>query len=298
MRYLSTHNITGVRGNHDQQVVEWRGWLEWIVSLSGGRRWLERLERKWEESQSHSDTVDLGVWIEKQRYESEASEKKWWKHIPKGWKPLGDHYRIAKGMSAKDYRYLLDLPLRLYVPGAHVFIVHAGLLPSDPRYPVDDKARQPLARTPTFSDHGIDVDASSRDVEGLRKVQDVSLLTKISQNSNPWTVLNMRSVLDGKVKKTQGGTPWSNLWNTQMNSCVGFKKRSIFVDEDGAADDNFNPFIEERKAKKAHYRLPCYPSTTVYGHSAARGLDIKRWTFGLDSGCVSFYLSDLFLSLN
>ena len=33
--------------------------------------------------------------------------------------------------------------------------------------------------------------------------------------------------------------------------------------------------------------LPCMPSTVVYGHTASRGLDINRWTFGLDTGCVS-----------
>ena len=33
--------------------------------------------------------------------------------------------------------------------------------------------------------------------------------------------------------------------------------------------------------------LPCMPSTVVYGHAAARGLDINRWSFGLDTGCVS-----------
>lgn len=33
--------------------------------------------------------------------------------------------------------------------------------------------------------------------------------------------------------------------------------------------------------------LPCMPSTVVYGHTASRGLDVNRWTFGLDTGCVS-----------
>lgn len=33
--------------------------------------------------------------------------------------------------------------------------------------------------------------------------------------------------------------------------------------------------------------LPCMPVSVVYGHAAARGLDINRWTFGLDTGCVS-----------
>lgn len=33
--------------------------------------------------------------------------------------------------------------------------------------------------------------------------------------------------------------------------------------------------------------LPCMPTSLVYGHAAARDLDINRWTFGLDTGCVS-----------
>ena len=32
--------------------------------------------------------------------------------------------------------------------------------------------------------------------------------------------------------------------------------------------------------------LPCHPSTVVYGHAASRGLDVHRWTMGLDTGCV------------
>ena len=34
------------------------------------------------------------------------------------------------------------------------------------------------------------------------------------------------------------------------------------------------------------YSLRCRPATVVYGHSASRGLDIKRWTKGLDTGCL------------
>ena len=33
--------------------------------------------------------------------------------------------------------------------------------------------------------------------------------------------------------------------------------------------------------------LPCMPTSVVYGHTASRGLDLNRWTFGLDTGCVS-----------
>jgi len=33
--------------------------------------------------------------------------------------------------------------------------------------------------------------------------------------------------------------------------------------------------------------LPCMPASVVYGHVASRGLDVNRWSFGLDTGCVS-----------
>ena len=32
--------------------------------------------------------------------------------------------------------------------------------------------------------------------------------------------------------------------------------------------------------------MPCYPATVVYGHAASRDLDIRRWTVGLDTGCL------------
>ena len=32
--------------------------------------------------------------------------------------------------------------------------------------------------------------------------------------------------------------------------------------------------------------LPCEPMSVIYGHTASRGLDVHRWTIGLDSGCV------------
>jgi hypothetical protein len=40
------------------------------------------------------------------------------------------------------------------------------------------------------------------------------------------------------------------------------------------------------RARRNKNTLPCYPSTVIYGHSASRGLDVKRWSIGLDSGCV------------
>lgn len=272
--FLSSHNVTGVRGNHDQKVIEWYGWINWITSLHGGQRWLNRLEERWSDATELDSHIDLKLWLEKERKADKSKE--WWNLIPKGWVPLGDHYRIAKGMSGEQFRYLLQLPLRLYIPHVHAFIVHAGLLPADPRYPLDDK-RQPLARIPKAKDHELDV-------EKLRQLQELSLISQVPQNADPWVILNMRSVLDGEVRKGKKGIFWTKIWREQMDRCGGF---------------NMDDFALNRDLEGAtkHSKLPCYPISTIYGHTASKGLDIHRWTFGLDSGCVSEFDYDYVLVL-
>jgi hypothetical protein len=79
LHQLSTANVTGVRGNHDQKVIEWRAWLEWVQSHRGGRAWLKDMESKTDEE------VDA---LRKK------SGKKW--KIPEGWKFAGEHYWLAR----------------------------------------------------------------------------------------------------------------------------------------------------------------------------------------------------------
>jgi hypothetical protein len=284
LTYLASNNITGVRGNNDQEVVEWRGWLNWIVSLPGGKVWLDRLEKM--SPKSDTDNKKLKDWMKDQRKAASKDDKKWWKLIPKKWVLFSDHYRVARDMSATEFQYLLDLPLRLYVPSAHVFIVHAGLLSSDPQYPYYDK-KQPLARVPKLMATDADTSKKNRtnnELESLRKLQDLSLLTLVPQNLIPWVVLNIRSVKKDKIFKKygKGRTPWPDLWNLEMNSCVGYNREITHDAVDGE--------VSGRK-KKSKHALPCYPSTVIYGHAAARGLERKPWSIGLDSGCVSTFIS-------
>ena len=298
LKFMSSHNVIGVRGNHDQTVIEWKGWLEWASSITELRKWLDRLEDKWKVAQRKNPDLDLESWLRKQRRSSSRKEASWWKLIPEDWVIFGDHYQIAKSLTEAEYQYLLDLPLRLYIPTAHTFIVHGGLLPCNPEYPGDDKARQPLAAVPTlpqpqrptatavgtaeeelmtgYGNLVSDV-SSTKTIEHLRNLQEIAILTKIPQNRDPWAVLNMRSVVDGEVsKKANEGTPWPKIWKQHMEHCVGF--RNELEDDDIEVDDDL---AEEQKLK-----LKCYPSSIIYGHTASRGLDIKRWSFGLDTGCV------------
>jgi len=163
-------------------------------------------------------------------------------------------------MSKRDYEYLLSLPLVLLIPSEHAFLVHAGLLPYDPKLSVTSK-RQPLAHLPKIpsgliGDHLL----------ALRNAQELAILDDIKQNNNPWVVLNIRNLRkDGTVSRTtKKGKAWMELWKGMMARCVGF----------------------DQAALRQKGSLPCLPSTVVYGHTASRGLDVDRWTMGLDTGCV------------
>jgi hypothetical protein len=294
LKYMATHNVTGVRGNHDQQVIEWRGWINWISSTPQGKAWLKHVERRWKKAQEKQEDFNLISWVKTEGRASSHEDKKWWRRIPKRWVLFSDHYKIAKDMSETQFQYLLRLPLRLYIPSAHVYIVHAGLLPSDPRYSFEDIKRQPLAHVPsltqrpTIDEIGEDSHSVSsstktnKTIERLRNLQEISLLTQIPQNTDPWVTLNMRSVVGVKIsRRPKEGVPWTNIWNQHMSSCLGFKHTLADV-RDGNGDVYFN--TTEENMDKLH--LSCYPFTTIYGHAASRGLVVKRWSFGLDSGCV------------
>ncbi|KAH7925498.1 Metallo-dependent phosphatase [Leucogyrophana mollusca] len=273
LSFMSSNKILGVRGNNDQKVIEWRAWMDWVLSLPGGEDWLIQMDKKWPkyhlddelDSEEEDDLLDS------------TSSKSWGDRVPKGWLPLQKHYKVARAMTHEHYEYLLSLPLVLYAPAGHTYFVHAGLLPSDPslrpRHP-----NQPLSHWPSLFQVKPDADV-------LRGLQEVALLQDVPQNSDPYVVTNMRGVKNNNkiTESSSKGTPWSDLWNGMMGRCAGF-------DALGTRDiltPNVASFHVDYKIDKASSKaLPCYPSTVVYGHAASRGLDIKRWSVGIDSGCI------------
>jgi hypothetical protein len=205
LSFMARHNITGVRGNHDQKVIEWRGWIDWVSSFHEGQAWLKRIEAQWEKRRKHGQS-DLDDFLDDEKNAMDARDKTWWKLIPRDWKLLGDHYRIARAMSNEEYDYLLKLPVKIYIPSAHAYIVHAGILPSDPHYPYHDAKRQPLARIPKLR-HTVEEPAVPEKIEKgplterLRYLQEIGVLTKVPQNTDPWVSLNMRTVKDNEVSR-------------------------------------------------------------------------------------------------
>ncbi|KAI0784242.1 Metallo-dependent phosphatase-like protein [Abortiporus biennis] len=319
----TTQRIFAVRGNHDQLIMQWRNWVEWYRDLNvpakstvgkdktnpvkTGKEFLDLIEAEWAIERMRKE-ADVEEWVDTARKRAEDTwREEFWKRIPppgKGkhyqeWKMFGDHYWLARDMTQAHADFLRSLPLILHVPRYHFFVVHGGMLPSDPKFP-PTHPRQPLSHHPNKHHHTpgspphlsslsrfflndipperqeLLVKRSDNDsVSELRVMQEESLIHDIPQNLDWWNILNIRGVLkNGKVtRENEEGKPWSKLWNQQMKRCSGF-------DTSQALDD------DNDDGESAEYRLTCEPSTVVYGHAASRGLDIKRWSKGLDTGCM------------
>lgn len=84
LKFMSSHNISGVRGNHDEKVIEWRGWIDWVRSHPGGSDWLRQMENMSAKEVKAND-LDLS-----------KTPKEKWRRVPKGWKFMKDHYKIAR----------------------------------------------------------------------------------------------------------------------------------------------------------------------------------------------------------
>ncbi|RPD59965.1 Metallo-dependent phosphatase [Lentinus tigrinus ALCF2SS1-7] len=286
-----------------------------------GSQFLALIESEWLRDRTNDPSgagADAQEWADTMRKRAVGTwREEWWRRIPqpgkgrasKDFVMLGDHYWIARDMKPEHAEFLFSLPLVIHVPSEHFFLVHAGLLPSDPRHPANDE-RQPLAHPPLPGDDDDDVprngdedygypilDASSTqevfprlasldlddEVEELRVLQERALIQDVPHNRDPWVVLNIRGIRKrGKVtRRSDKGTPWAKIWNGQMKRCGGFKNATAPADSYTDEDE------EDSRDKHGDAEpLPCYPSTVVYGHAASRDLDIRRWTVGLDTGCL------------
>ncbi|KAG2070740.1 Metallo-dependent phosphatase [Suillus decipiens] len=262
LSFMESNNILGVRGNNDQQVLEWRAWMDWIIAQQGGIEWLREVDDHWPD---YRPVLEQGNTSAFDSRPSSMKKPDWGNRVPKDWKPLGDHYKVARAMSRSQYSYLQSLPLVLYAPAGHVFFVHAGLLAADPNR-ILTHPKQPLSHWPSIG---------QCDIPSIRKAQELALLSEIPQNQDPWVVQNIRSVFEnGKpTRSNKKGTPFSDLWNEIMNKCSGFQ-----------SPNSRSGSITRLTGYQESY-LPCFPLTVVYGHAAARGLDVKRWSIGLDTGC-------------
>lgn len=299
--YLRKNKVQGVRGNHDEKVIEWRSWMRWAGkgyqadsstrsnddddNEEGWRRFIDELDRQFPPNAENDELSDS----QRKQLEEELASKS--KSFPKDWSWRSEHWKIARALSRENYQYLVDLPLTLHLPSVHSLVVHAGLLARDPSKKATAKDR-PYTLTTTSGAADAEFSASTRTQD------EVALLRTIPQNRDPYTLLNIRSVLkDGETtKKANKGTPWSDIWQEEMSRCTGPGSGLVDDSQGSVMEDEEIDRVEDEerrrrglKARKKDKKLPkmdCSPVTVIYGHAAGRGLDIKQYSKGVDSGCV------------
>ena len=278
--YLRVNQAKGVRGNHDEKVIEWRSWMLWAgkgyqsadaqrrgdtsKKHTGWRAFLDDLDAQFPPNAEDEGLSDL------QHEELEKNLAARSKSFPKDWSWRSEHWRIARDMSKENYQYLLDLPLTLHIPSIHSIVVHAGLLARDPTTKATT-ADRPLVDTPSS-------DGTGEEYSTARTQAEIALLRSIPQNRDPYTLLNIRSILkNGEItKKANKGTPWSDMWNEEMSRCTGpdSKLQHDGEEEGSTNDDEEIEELEENerrlvKRKKGKHLpdMDCSPVTVIYGHA-------------------------------
>ncbi|EFP90911.1 hypothetical protein PGT21_001350 [Puccinia graminis f. sp. tritici] len=95
--------------------------------------------------------------------------------------------------------------------------------------------------------------------------REVMSLLGVKENKESYTLLEMRGLKKGRrpTKDANKGKPWYKYWNKTMRSC--------------------NQTSMTSSAARAWCERAQY---VVYGHWAGKGLTVKPWSIGLDSGCV------------
>lgn len=116
----------------------------------------------------------------------------------------------------------------------------------------------------------------------------------------------MRSIFEsgthqGEVtKSSKKGTPWSEIWNEEMGRCTGVgsgvqsddnqevEDVNVEAKEDGEVDEVEHEMRRggDKRGSEDLPEIACSPVTVIYGHAAGRGLDIKPFSKGIDTGCV------------
>lgn len=156
----------GVRGNHDQKIVEWRSWFNWVRSFPDGQDWIDN----YEDEIPDTVTANSDLWSKTIIASKKPGSRRF--PFPDDWKWASEHWRVARDMTDEQYRYLLSLPLVLHVTSLHVMIVHGGILPVDPTRPVTS-SHQPLSRIPVLTK------SSKASENEMRTAQEVAVVTEM-----------------------------------------------------------------------------------------------------------------------
>lgn len=216
--YIRSLDAWAVRGNHDQDIINWRNWMAQVEAAQG------------------LTSNDLEAMATSPEGTPEALRHRW----------RDEHFQIAKALSKESFAWLSQRSLTLHVRSLHAYIVHAGLLPwtipkgmgkGKGKGDVSTNNEGPIEIPQSVFDDALNLDEASSLVEsasasafvpldtpsqqGRNKVDSELAILTVPLNRKPYTLLNMRSVLkNGAVTKSaKKGWPWAPIWNQVMAAC-------------------------------------------------------------------------------
>lgn len=182
-------------------------------------------------------------------------------------KGLAKDIALLKSLKPHHVEYIRSMPLMLHIPtlpmalkstnkknspiSEHILVVHAGVVPGVPFHKQD----------PYYV-------MNMRSIN--RRTHVPSVLRASSKNERPW--FDVWGWYNDRIFRKQ------SIEN--LNNALQTDEQSQAEEAKGIWTDLWKNFWGERKVRPK-------PQVVVYGHDSKAGLQIKRWSKGLDSACVS-----------
>lgn len=186
-------------------------------------------------------------------------------------KGLAKDIALLKQLKPHHIEYLRSMPLMLHIPtlpqalkpthkkdspiAEHILVVHAGLVPGVPFFKQD----------PYYV-------MNMRSIN--RRTHVPSALRASSKNEKPW--FDVWGWYNERIFRKQS----LKHFNEALHTNTAKQEVNADADDENAWTSLWKNFWGERKARPK-------PQVVIYGHDSKAGLQIKRWSKGLDSACVS-----------
>jgi len=211
---------------------------------------------------------------------------------------MSEERAVLKSLKAHHLKFLRSLPLILHIPAIKPAKANPHTLTSNTSH--KKQLKHPIL-TDIYTVHAGLVPA----VPPLRQ--------------DPYSVMNMRAIYPlthSPSANRKYGVAWEKVWNWYQDRLSRGKRMPLFayIDPEPPTEAALNDGTDHsddlwdyaaQNAELARQRSWLFwlqekfekdregedwrrqdPSTVVYGHDSKRGLNLKRWSKGLDSSCV------------
>lgn len=296
MKKLSEAGVAScVRGNHDDRVVRAYERLH-RASLEEEEKQVSEKVKSADENeevagkqQEDPDEEIHGNYIEDWRDDDlvDIDGKKKKKGSKRRKRKRASDEAVAKTLTSGQAKFLASCPLILRVQGAgnqggELLVVHAGIVPGVPLLKQNPELLMNMrtilppkgAKGKGKPEYGVGKGSSTTKGRHWAEVWNEWEEKRVKGNLGEQE-FRMPEVLKGIDQLGMDFIPVDNLANTNEEKESGLVQSELVVEQAVPVPENTGPYGNVEKGV-----------TVVYGHYAAKGLDIRKWTKGLDSNCV------------